>query len=682
MIGNYMMVTLVKLLGSSKDSLFALSVETKKSTKEILEDINSINSILLRNGYSEISIFENKYNVPKSLIENSEQIFKLFHHNQISFLPTDRTKIIFLYTYSKNTYLSNFHYQDILHVSRNTTLNDINELRDKISDYNIELAYTRGDGYHLVGREYDKHKYAFTVLSDLLKSPIGEWTVNYILNHLDEENKIPELLNKVHQFEIQYNIQNIQNRLLNIVYFLQFLLVRYKTENKLVDLNSKRFIDETTIVNVLVESLCGMILPDPNSLTKIELSFIELLLLGSFEKNLENKKIDFNELTDEIVEEMEKLSLIQFDNREQMIEGIKKHLVPAYYRIKLNFEDVNEYLNIVINQYPDLFEIVKKALNPLQKLVMRKIPDSEVAYFVIHFGGYIREYSYNVGEIKALIICPNGISSSLILKEQLSKLFPDITFLNTHRLDEVEKIDSKSYDIVFSTINIEINKPHFIVPISLNDQERKELYSLVYEEIPILRLKPSPVDEIIKVVGKHSTIMDENSLRLELTKIISNENKNKRKGDSPLLHELIREDTFQHSTKILDWKDAFYLASKPLLNKKDINKNYIEKMIQRVEEYGPFINLGKGIAIPHARPEDGVSELSMSMLVLDHSVYLPEDDRPINILIVIAAIDNETHLSALSYLTNVLRDDEKVEQLTNAKEYNDIVKIIYQGGEE
>ena len=32
-------------------------------------------------------------------------------------------------------------------------------------------------------------------------------------------------------------------------------------------------------------------------------------------------------------------------------------------------------------------------------------------------------------------------------------------------------------------------------------------------------------------------------------------------------------------------------------------------MIGKVEEFGPFINLGKGIAIPHARPEDGVNEV-------------------------------------------------------------------------
>ncbi|MBM7655832.1 mannitol/fructose-specific phosphotransferase system IIA component (Ntr-type) [Neobacillus cucumis] len=49
--------------------------------------------------------------------------------------------------------------------------------------------------------------------------------------------------------------------------------------------------------------------------------------------------------------------------------------------------------------------------------------------------------------------------------------------------------------------------------------------------------------------------------------------------------------------------------------------------------------------MPHARPEDGVNQLGMSFLKCEHPVYLMEDPKhEINIFIVLAAIDNETHL--------------------------------------
>lgn len=677
------MITFVKLLEIEEDSLFALSVETKKNIKEISKDIQTINSILRDNKYPEISVSNNKYKLPKQLLKNKKNLYELFHVNQVFFTPNIRVIILYLYTYSKKGFLSNDHFQDILHVSRNTVLNDINKLRDELDGYNIDFIYSRAKGYHLVAEEYDIHRYLFTKLSILLQDPIGEWTIEYILNDfLNEKVLIPEFLTIVRKFEFNNEVQSIQDRLVIVLNLIQFILIRYKEENKIIDYNKKLFIDEHTIFEDLAKSLYKLNSTNLNEMSEINASFIELLLLGCYEKRLDHEKdeILFYKLADEIVSEMEKLSLIKFDKREDMVIGIKKHLVPAYYRLKLGFEETSEYLDVVIEHYKDLFVIVKKALQPLQRFFIREIPNSEVAYFVIHFGGYLGDLAEEIGKVKALVVCPNGISSSLILKEQLSQLFPNISFLNTHRLNEIGERKSESYDIIFSTVNIETELPFFLVPVNLDAETKKELYTLVYDEVPVLTLNPSPVDKIINATKKYSSNIDESSLRIELTEILYDNNNIK--GDSPLLHELITKKSFQHTTEKLNWKEAISKAAEPLLNRDYINEHYIRRMIENVEQYGPFINLGKGIAIPHARPEDGVNKLGMSMLVLDDPIYLPEDNRAISILIVIAAIDNETHLAALSHLTNILTDDESVEKLTNAKKYSDIDHIIQQGGEE
>ncbi len=684
MVGNYTMVTFIKLLERPQDSLFGISIETKKSTEEVLADIETINEILKKNSYPEISVSSTKYTVPKVLVENTDELFELFHVNQISFTPEDRVKIIYLYTYSRKSFLSNNHYQEILHVSRNTVLSDINKVREELALYNIEFVYTRSKGYHLKGEEYDKHHYAFIVLSKLLENPIGEWTIDYILkNYLEEEPKITDLISMGKKYTTDNNILSIQNRLERMMHLLQFLLIRYKKRKQVIDPDSTVGLEQPSGIKTLARSSIDVILGDHSEMSEEDISFIELLLIGAYEKKIENEEeqLFFNQLADEIVTEMETVSLIQFENRETMKEGIKKHLIPAYYRLKLGFEDVNGYHQIIMEQYHDLFIIVKKALQPLQEHFIYKIPDSEIAYFVIHFGGNIQGETKELGEVNALIVCPHGISSSMILKQQLSQIFPNITFLRSHQLADVSTMDESQYDVIFSTVAVEAEKPVFVVPINLGDEDKKELYSLVYEEVPMLKLKPSPIDEIIEVTKKYSTILDEKKLRTELIKLIYSENKDHRKGEYPLLHELITADTFQHSSEKFEWKDAFRLASKPLLELGYIEDRYVDKMIDRVEEFGPFINLGKGVAIPHARPEDGVSELSMSMLVLDEPIYLPEDDKPVNILIVIAATDNETHLTALSHLTNILIADGEVEKMAAAKTYADIEEIIHQGGE-
>ena len=72
------------------------------------------------------------------------------------------------------------------------------------------------------------------------------------------------------------------------------------------------------------------------------------------------------------------------------------------------------------------------------------------AYFVIHFGGYLKKADTLPQKCyKAAIICPNGISSSLMIKENLLALFPQIEFIGTSKIDDLYAKTSSEYDMVF-----------------------------------------------------------------------------------------------------------------------------------------------------------------------------------------------------------------------------------------
>ena len=47
-----------------------------------------------------------------------------------------------------------------------------------------------------------------------------------------------------------------------------------------------------------------------------------------------------------------------------------------------------------------------------------------------------------------------------------------------------------------------------------------------------------------------------------------------------------------------------------------IEERYIDGMIETVKNLGPYIVIAPGVALPHARPEDGVIEPSMSLVTL------------------------------------------------------------------
>ena len=60
-------------------------------------------------------------------------------------------------------------------------------------------------------------------------------------------------------------------------------------------------------------------------------------------------------------------------------------MIPVYYRLKFGLPSSNDYTDRIKEQHPDLFEFVKESLEPLSKVVGLPIPDSEIAYFVVHF---------------------------------------------------------------------------------------------------------------------------------------------------------------------------------------------------------------------------------------------------------------------------------------------------------
>lgn len=676
MIGNRTMVTLINLMNFPKLSYLELAIKANSSRDSVISEIHSINEVLMTNCLPQIKLYENHYEVSSNIIADEKNIYEIFYASNIKFDQDERLDIIYLYTFMRNHFISNFHYQDLLHVSKNSTLNDLKLLRENCEEYALEFNYTRAEGYHIIGSELDKHRMAMHCINNLLNKSNGHWGFQYILEELNEPNLYKKIIEECNLIAKAHQLDSIENKMTATAYLIQALVIRTKRTRRII----KNQFELTELFCTPLKQLSQNIVEkyfdlDLTEIDESELQYIELLLLGCFEGNHSQEDNYFKNLTLKIVEEMESISLIKFDERTELIRGLYKHLVPAYYRLKSGHTDTNKNSDIIKIEYRYLFDIVKRALMPLQKELTEKIPDSEISYFVIHFGGYIFKGKSNESDqINALIICPNGVSSSLVIKRQLMNIFPKMNFLETHRSDQVSQINEKDYDLIFSTIPIETSKPLYIVSLFMKENELSELNQVITKKFPNVVKFPEEVENLYKLIQQNAVIKNEHELKMSLNKYLNNPDGGEK---YPMLSDLITKETFQRTDEKLNWKEAIHKAAQPLLDSKSIELSYIDAMIDKVEEFGPFIDLGKGIAIPHARPEDGVNKLSMSMLVLDEPVFLLEqEEHPLSIIIVIAAIDNKSHLDALSHLTVLIREDENIQTIANAKEFEEIEKLI------
>lgn len=123
------------------------------------------------------------------------------------------------------------------------------------------------------------------------------------------------------------------------------------------------------------------------------------------------------------------------------------------------------------------------------------------------------------------------------------------------------------------------------------------------------------------------------------------------------------------------WQDAIKIAAKPLLNDGCIEASYVDAMIKNITQNGSYIVLIPGFALPHARPEKGAKETGVSCLKLNQPVMFP-DDMEVKIIMALAARDADTHIDALTELSDLLLDDDKMEQFFKCSTEQEILEIL------
>ncbi|MGM9926010.1 MAG: PTS sugar transporter subunit IIA [Bacillus sp. (in: firmicutes)] len=144
-----------------------------------------------------------------------------------------------------------------------------------------------------------------------------------------------------------------------------------------------------------------------------------------------------------------------------------------------------------------------------------------------------------------------------------------------------------------------------------------------------------------------------------------------------MLNELLTKDCIQFIDHLPTWEDAIKASAQPLLSKGVIEPGYTDAIIDNVKTLGPYIVLGSEVAIPHARPEAGVNKLGMSFLKLKEPVYFSDDEsHRVSLLFCLAAVDSSSHLEALSQLTKILCDKERLQELKDAQTADEVLAVL------
>ncbi|MDC9588258.1 PTS sugar transporter subunit IIA [Xenorhabdus sp. XENO-10] len=144
-----------------------------------------------------------------------------------------------------------------------------------------------------------------------------------------------------------------------------------------------------------------------------------------------------------------------------------------------------------------------------------------------------------------------------------------------------------------------------------------------------------------------------------------------------MLKTLLTYDVIQWVAGAKDWRDAIAIACQPLINDGAIEQSYVDAIYHSHKELGPYYVIGPGIAIPHARPEQGANRLALSLTVFHQGVVFgSENNDPINLLIVFATTNSNSHIEVLAELAELFDDQQKISQLMHSGSQDEIFSIV------
>jgi PTS system ascorbate-specific IIA component len=104
-----------------------------------------------------------------------------------------------------------------------------------------------------------------------------------------------------------------------------------------------------------------------------------------------------------------------------------------------------------------------------------------------------------------------------------------------------------------------------------------------------------------------------------------------------------------------DWAHAIRAACDPLVRAGCATPRYADRCVEMVREHGPYIVLAPGVALAHARPEDGAVRLALSAVTLARPVAFghPTND-PVDVVLAFASPDARAHMGLLAALARRL----------------------------
>lgn len=298
------------------------------------------------------------------------------------------------------------------------------------------------------------------------------------------------------------------------------------------------------------------------------------------------------------------------------------------------------------DSYPAVCGVVKSHLTVLKKFMGRQVSRDEFAYLVMCFVSTIE--GLTMRPVKALLVCSSGRDTAVLLKTKLERHFK-ITILSTVSMHSMDTELPEEAELIIST-----------GPLGHRQLPVVPLESCLLEEQDILKIH----EQIERVYKKRflETVKDRFCSRIPV---------------EPSLSSLLCDRQIRLDISAGDWQEAVRAAGALLVEQGKAEPRYVDKILENVTRFGPYVVFAPGAAIAHAGYEDGGKALAISAVRLREPVaFGHETNDPVKWVFCVSTTKQERHQEAMFRLMRLLADPSIRERMDAAASAEEFLELL------
>lgn len=569
-----------------------------------------------------------------------------------------------------------------LDISRTTIKNDVKYLREELSKNNISLrAYQ--EGLILEGTENDIRREQLKFLKRYSNSMF--YDTSQI--RTKTEKIIEEYIKSVDFKVIKSFIDNVQKKMNKVIsdeayniiaVYLIITVLRIKKEKFLEEIGNQNFLADTEEFRC-ISSFKDILEKE----FEIEFCHNEILqitdyFLGShtynFEQSYYKNWIEIEILVKKFIAAFNKNIHTDLSKDRILFKEIINHIKPTLYRIKNRIKLENSIYAEVLNSYPNIFYLTKKAIKDIENYLGVEFSDDETAFLAIYFKGAIDRNKFKEKDLKrVLVVCAHGYGTSKLLVQQLNEIYT-INVVQTIPRYMLEKtLEEERVDLIISTINIE-NKIDIPV-VKVNSVLTQEDIAVLDKYELSRQKKRFFLSEILNIIERNCVIENKEELIEDLNGYFENKLVDDTEQNDLRLSDILTEENILLNQSAETWEEAVIKGGEILLHNGYVSKKYVDSLAENIKKYGSYVVISEGIALPHSKTDNAVLKTGMSLVTLKEPVIFP-GDKKVSIILSFSSFDMNEHFTALSDLNELIFGHEFFENIMKARYPKDVIRYI------